>query len=131
MKKDYDGQVEQLDYIPTVDAIYAELSKQAGTYIPRPSMARCSQEQLQLPLTDAEQEEEYEAGLYIIMFAPPDTAPPPAKYVPAAPAPNPPVEEDSESTESDDVIQDEEPDFEEPALKQRLEQVIQLLQQHQ
>jgi len=58
-----------LDYIPTIVDIYADLSRQIGRAMQPPAVAFTRCEQLSIPLTDAEKEEERETTMYIEMFS--------------------------------------------------------------
>jgi len=61
--------VEDLDYIPSIVDIYANFSRQIGQTMQPPAVAFISCEQLSIPLTDAEKEEERETTMYIEMFS--------------------------------------------------------------
>ena len=52
------GDASDLDYIPTVVDIYAEISSQTGCQMQPPLEALETCEQLRIPLTEAEREEE-------------------------------------------------------------------------
>jgi len=64
-----------LDYIPSVADIYAELSSQTGCQIQPPSVSLALFDQLSLPLIEAEKEEEIERRMYIDMFSVAETKP--------------------------------------------------------
>ena len=57
-----------LDYYPSVDQIFRELSRQTKTKIPVPEAAKQVDFSIEVPLTDQEKEEDYELNLYIITF---------------------------------------------------------------
>ena len=54
------GDADDLGYIPSVADIYAELSRQTGQPMQPPMVAFSSYEQLSIPLTEVEKEEERE-----------------------------------------------------------------------
>jgi len=58
-----------LDYIPSIVTIYADLSRQIRQAMQPPAVAFTACEQLSIPLTDAEKEEERETTMYIEMFS--------------------------------------------------------------
>jgi len=57
-----------LDYSPTVVAIYAELSRQLGQAMQPPEAALLETKRISEPLTEAEQEEAREMSMYVEMF---------------------------------------------------------------
>ena len=62
-----------LDYYPSVEAIFRELSRQAGTKIPRLAKEKVTDFSIEEPLTDQEKEEDYELNLYISTFVSEET----------------------------------------------------------
>ena len=62
------AEAADLDYNPTIIAIYAELSRQVGQVMQPPAVAFSRAERVSEPLTEAEQEEEWETSMYIEMF---------------------------------------------------------------
>ena len=63
-----DSNAKALDYYPSVDQIFRELSRQAKTKIPVPTAAKQIDFSIEEPLTDQEKEEYYELNLYISTF---------------------------------------------------------------
>ena len=57
-----------LDYYPTVEDIFRELSRQAGTKVPIPAKENETDFSIEEPLTDQEKKEDYELNLYISTF---------------------------------------------------------------
>ena len=57
-----------LDYYPSVEQIFRELSRQAGTKIQTPVKAKEINFSIEEPLIDQEKEEHYELNLYISTF---------------------------------------------------------------
>ena len=57
-----------LDYYPSVEQIFWELSRQAGTKIQIPTKAKEIDFSIEESLTDQEKEEHYELNLYISTF---------------------------------------------------------------
>ena len=57
-----------LDYYPSVEQIFRELSRQAGTNIQILAKAKAIEFSIEEPLTGQEKEEDYEMNLYIITF---------------------------------------------------------------
>ena len=57
-----------LGYYPTVEEIFQELSRQAGTKVPIPAKAKETDLSIEESLTDQEKEEDYELNLYISTF---------------------------------------------------------------
>ena len=68
-----DSNARDLDYYPTVDQIFRELSRQAKTKIQVPEAAKQVDFSIVEPLTDQEKEEDYELHLYISTFVTQDT----------------------------------------------------------
>ena len=68
-----DPNAQDLDYYPTVDQIFRELTRQAKTKIPVPEAAKQVDFSIVEPLTDQEKEEDYELNLYISTFVSEDT----------------------------------------------------------
>ena len=64
---------KSLDYYPTVEQIFRELSRQAGTKVPIPAREKETYFSIEEPLTDQEKEEDYELNLYISMFVSKET----------------------------------------------------------
>ena len=62
-----------LDYYPTVDQIFWELSRQAKKKIPIPKAAKQVNFSIVEPLIDQDKEEDYELNLYISTFVSEDT----------------------------------------------------------
>ena len=62
-----------LDYYPTAEQIFRELTRQAKTKIPVPEAAKQVDFSVTEPLTDQEKEEDYELNLYISTFVTEDT----------------------------------------------------------
>ena len=62
-----------LDYYPSVDQIFWELSQQAKTKIPVPTVAKHINFLIKEPLIDQEKEEDYELNLYISTFVSEET----------------------------------------------------------
>ena len=63
-----DPKAQDLDYYPTVEQIFRELTRQAGTKVPIPEASKQVNFSTIEPLTDQEKEEEYELNLYISKF---------------------------------------------------------------
>ena len=63
-----------LDYSPSVVAIYEDLSRQVGHAMQPPTVAFLRIEQITEPLTEAKQEEDRETSMYIEMFSKADLA---------------------------------------------------------
>ena len=57
-----------LDYYPSVEHIFWELSRQAGTKIKIPAKAKAIDFSIKEPLTDQEKEDDYELNIYISNF---------------------------------------------------------------
>ena len=57
-----------LDYYPSVEQIFQELSRQAGTKIQIPTKAKAIDFSIEESLTDKKKEENYELNLYISTF---------------------------------------------------------------
>ena len=68
-----DSNSKALDYYPSVDQIFRELSRQDKTKIPVPVTAKKSDFSIEEPLTDQEKEEDYEVNLYISTFVSEET----------------------------------------------------------
>ena len=64
---------KSLDYYPSVDQIFQELSRQAKTKISVPEAAKQVEFSIQEPLINQEKEEYYELNLYISTFVSEDT----------------------------------------------------------
>ena len=64
---------KSLDYYPSVDQIFQELSQQAKTKMPVPAIANQIDFSIDEPLTDQEKEEYYELNLYISTFVSEET----------------------------------------------------------
>ena len=62
-----------LDYYPSVDQIFRELSRQAKTKIPVPAAVKQIYFSIEEPLTNQEKEEYYELNLYISTFVSEET----------------------------------------------------------
>ena len=76
-----DPKAQDLDYYPTVDHIFYELTRQAKTKIPVPEAAKQVEFSIIKPLTDHEKEEDYELNLYISTFVSEDTPTVPTSWV--------------------------------------------------
>ena len=63
-----DSNAKALDYYPSVDHIFRELSRQAKTKIPVPVTRKKIDFSIEETLTDQEKEEDYELNLYISTF---------------------------------------------------------------
>ena len=72
---------QDLDYYPTVEHIFRELTRQAQTKIPIPEAAKQVDFSIIEPLTNQEKEEEYELNLYISTFVLEDTPTEPTSRV--------------------------------------------------
>ena len=59
---------KSLDYYPSIEQIFRELSRQAGTKIQIPAKAKEIDFSIDEPLTAQEKEEDYELNLYISIF---------------------------------------------------------------
>ena len=100
-----DPRAKDLDYYPTVEQIFRELSRQAGTKVPIPAAAKEVDFSIVEPLTDQEKEEDYELNLYISTFVSEDTPTVTTSWVhltvkhPTAPRVNPPSTEQQQPTE--------------------------------
>ena len=70
-----DPKAKDLDYYPTVEQIFRELTRQAGTKVPIPEAATKVDFSTIEPLTDQEKEEDYELNLYINTFVSKDSRP--------------------------------------------------------
>ena len=57
-----------LDYYLSVEQIFREMSRQAGTKVPIPTKTNETDLLIEEPLTDQEKEEYYELNLYISTF---------------------------------------------------------------
>ena len=57
-----------LDYYPSTEQIFQELSRQAGTKVPIPAKAKETDFSIEEPLINQEKEEDYELKLYISTF---------------------------------------------------------------
>ena len=68
-----DPKAKDLEYYPTVEQIFRELTRQAGTKVPIPEAAKKVDFSTIEPLTDQEKEEDYELNLYISTFVSEDT----------------------------------------------------------
>jgi len=68
-----DSNARDLDYYPTVEQIFRELSRQTKTKIQIPEAAKQVDFSIVEPLTDQEKEEDYELHLYISTFVTQDT----------------------------------------------------------
>ena len=68
-----DSNAKALDYYPSVDQIFRELSRQDKTKIPVPATTKKREFLVEEPLTDQEKEEDYELNLYIITFVSEET----------------------------------------------------------
>ena len=68
-----DSNAKALDYYPSVDQIFRELSRQAKTKIPVPASAKKSDFSIEESLTNQEKEEDYEINLYISTFVSEET----------------------------------------------------------
>ena len=64
---------KSLDYYPTVEEIFWELSRQARRKVPIPARAKETDFSIEEPLTDQEKEEDYELNLYISTFVSKET----------------------------------------------------------
>ena len=62
-----------LDYYLSVEQIFRELSRQAGTKIQIPAKAKGIDFSIEKPLTHQEKEEDYEPNLYISTFVSEET----------------------------------------------------------
>ena len=62
-----------LDYYPTVEEIFWELAQQSSTKLPIPTKDKETNLAIEEPLTNQEQEEDYELRLYISTFASEET----------------------------------------------------------
>ena len=62
-----------LDYYPSVEQIFQELSRQARAKIPIPAKAKETNFSIEEPLTNQEKEEDYELNLYINTFVSEET----------------------------------------------------------
>ena len=65
---------KSLDYYPSVEQIFRELSRQAGTKIQIPATAKAIEFSIKEPLIDQEKEEDYEPNLYISTFVSEETS---------------------------------------------------------
>ena len=63
-----------LDYYPSVEQIFWELSRQVGAKIPIPAKAKETDFSIEESLTDQEKEEDYELNLYISTFVSEETS---------------------------------------------------------
>ena len=63
-----DPKAQDLDYYPTVEHIFRELTRQAGTKVPILEASKQVDFSIIEPLTDQEKEEDYELNLYISTF---------------------------------------------------------------
>ena len=68
-----DPKAQDLNYYPTVDHIFRELTRQEKMKIPVPEAAKHVEFSIVEPLTDQEKEEDYELNLYISTFVSEDT----------------------------------------------------------
>ena len=68
-----DSNAKALDYYPSVNQIFQELSRQAKTKVPVPAAAKTIDFSIKEPLTDQEKEEDYELNLYISTFVSEET----------------------------------------------------------
>ena len=68
-----DPKAQDLDYYPTVEQIFRELTQQVGTKVPIPEASKKVNFSTIEPLTDQEKEEDYELNLYISTFVSEDT----------------------------------------------------------
>ena len=68
-----DPKASALDYYPTAEQIFRELTRQAKNNIPVPVAAKQVNFSVTEPLTDQEKEEDYELKLYISTFVSEDT----------------------------------------------------------
>ena len=68
-----DPKAKDLDYCPTVEFFFRELTRQAGEKVPIPEAAKKVNFSTIEPLTDQEKEEDYELNLYISTFVSEDT----------------------------------------------------------
>ena len=73
-----DSNTKALDYYPSVDQIFRELSRQAKTKISVLVAAKQINFSIEEPLTDQEKEEDYELNLYISTFVSEET---PIKHI--------------------------------------------------
>ena len=69
-----DPKAQDLDYYPTVDQIFRELTRQAQRKIQILEAAKQVDFSITEPLTDQEKEEDYELNLYINTFVSEDTS---------------------------------------------------------
>ena len=69
-----DSNAKALDYYPSIDQIFRELSRQAKKKIPVPAAAKQIDFSIEEPLTDQEKEEDYELNLYISTFVSEETS---------------------------------------------------------
>ena len=76
-----DPKAQDLDYYPTVEQIFRELTRQAGTKVPIPEASKQVEFSIIEPLTDQEKEEDYELNLYISTFVLEDTPTVPTSWV--------------------------------------------------
>ena len=66
--QDEDPKAKSLDYYPSVDQIFQELSRQAKIKIPVPEVAKQVDFSIEEPLINQEKEEDNELNLYISTF---------------------------------------------------------------
>ena len=76
-----DPKAQDLDYYPTVDQIFWELSRQAQTRIQIPGAAKRSDFSITEPLTNQGKKEHYELNLYISAFVSEDTPTEPTSQI--------------------------------------------------
>ena len=72
--QDVKSNAKALNYYPSVEQIFRELSRQAGTKIPIPAKAKEIDFSIEELLTDQEKEEDYELNLYISTFVSEETS---------------------------------------------------------
>ena len=68
-----DPKATALDYYPTADQVFRELTRQVKTKIPVPEADKQVDFSIKEPFTDQEKEEDYELNLYISTFVSEDT----------------------------------------------------------
>ena len=67
------AKAKTLNYYPTVEEIFRELAQQSGTKLSIPAKAKETNLAIEEPLTNQEQEEDYEIQLYIGTFVSEET----------------------------------------------------------
>ena len=76
-----DPKAQDLEYYPTVEQIFRELTRQAQTEITIPEASKQVDFSIIEPLTNQEKEEDYELNLYISTFVLEDTSTVPTSRV--------------------------------------------------